>query len=417
METNGCMLLRHEMNRYATFLKDNGWLEVDSPKKADMVLVTTCAVIQDAEDRSVEMIKRNYQRKSGIAKFLVGGCLPGINPSRIRKIGKDIILFTNQNAKVLNQFAKLGTKIEGVTSDGLDTHRITMPGPLHEKMAVSNLLLERIVGVLDKILNTKKFSETFNYSTYGRFFWKEDDLCEVKVAEGCNLRCSYCAVSIAKGRLRSRPPEDILKEVKKCIDKGCSKIALLGDELGNYGCDADTNLVELLKRILRIEGDYRLAIRYIDPSMLIGMFSSLKKIFASGKIYYFCSAAQSGSNKVLREMNRHYNSEEFKECIKTVRKEFPEIFIHSQMIVGFPSETEGEFQESLDLLEDCQFDLVHVNEYSKRPGTSAAQMENQIPQETKERRAKEMKRLIRKIRRGNLRKRFFRSFERALKLE
>jgi len=208
----------------------------------------------------------------------------------------------------------------------------------------------------------------------------------IKVSTGCPNKCAFCAVKISRGELKSKPIDRIAEEFEEGLARGYTEFALLGTDVGAYGRDQDNTLVDLLRELVKREGDYTIRLRNIQPKFLIEMMPELREVLRSGKISYLSSAAQSGNNRILGLMNRGYKIEDYKEAILTLKSRFPKLQIRTQIMVGFPSETEDEFQDTLRLLDEVNFDFVEVYPFQARPNTEAARMKDQIPQKVIRRR-------------------------------
>jgi MiaB/RimO family radical SAM methylthiotransferase len=201
----------------------------------------------------------------------------------------------------------------------------------------------------------------------------------IKVSTGCIHTCAYCAVKISRGRVRSKPLPQIKEEFQKGLAEGFKEFSIIGTDLGSYGKDIGTDLVELLQQLIALKGDHQIRLRNLHPKFLIDKMDELKSIFQTGKISYLESAAQSGNNRILKLMNRSYTIEDYKIAIKTLNEQFPDIKIRTQLMVGFPGETDEEFQDTLNLIDEICFDLVEVYRFEPRPGTKADSMNNFIP--------------------------------------
>ena len=208
----------------------------------------------------------------------------------------------------------------------------------------------------------------------------------IKISTGCLTNCSYCAVRISRGKLKSKPLNKVINEFEEGLSKGFTEFSLIGTDTGSYGRDQGITLVTLLKELLAREGDYQIRLRNIQPRFLIEMMPELQDLFKSGKISYISTAAQSGNNRILKLMNRKYTIEEYKEAIRLINKEFPHIQIRTQIMVGFPSETEEEYQDSVRLLDELNFDIVEIYLYSPRPNTKAAKIKEQVSKDVAEKR-------------------------------
>ena len=205
----------------------------------------------------------------------------------------------------------------------------------------------------------------------------------IKICSGCLGNCSFCAIRLSRGGLKSKPFETVIKEFEEGLTKGYKDFALLGTEVGAYGKDLGIDLVVLLKELISRKGDYRISLRNLHPRNLIEMLPELCKVFGSGRIPYVACSPESGNNRILGLMNRGYNIEDFKEAILTLNHEFPQIKIRTQLMVGFPTETEEEFQDSMRLVDGLHFDFVEVYIFEARKGTRAAAMTGQVPEKIK----------------------------------
>ena len=227
-------------------------------------------------------------------------------------------------------------------------------------------------------LYNKRLSQSYN-------IYNSHTFC-IKVCTGCLNACAFCAVRLSRGKLRSKPINHVVKEFEEGLAKNIKEFALIGTELGAYGRDRGTTLPTLLKELIRRKGDYIIRLRNINPKYLIEMMPEFREILKCGKISYLSSPVESGNNRILRLMRRSYKIEDYKQAILTLKREFPQIHIRTQILVGFPSETEDEFQDTLRLLDELSFDFVEVYCFQSRPNTEAARMNNQVPQEVIKRR-------------------------------
>ncbi len=396
IETNGCSVVRHDTQRYSKYFRLNGYSEIDSPENADIILLTTCAVIKNTEDYSIFALRRLLNKKKKEAKLIVGGCLPRINFSRLSSEFSGFYFSKDEEYK-LNDFINASVKIDEIFWDGdiIREHSLGDPDLIYSEEQKDQLIL---AGELSKKLKNPKYLEIYNYLTKGRFMWRENDLFEVKVADGCNYRCSYCATKNAKGDLKSREIEKVAEEFKFGVKKGYKKIVLTGDEVGGYGIDIGTNLIKLLNKILPFSGESRIALRYISPDFLVKYFEDLEPFFKSGKIYYFCSSFQSGSPQILKLMNRSNDISSFVNVISKISAKYPEVYKHTQVIIGFPRETECDFKKTLEVLKKEYFEYISVIKYSIRPNTAAFNMGGHLSESVIEDRYKRAKKLTSKLR-------------------
>lgn len=206
----------------------------------------------------------------------------------------------------------------------------------------------------------------------------------VKIQDGCNAFCSYCIIPYVRGRVRSKLPSDVIKEVTTLVEKGYKEIVLTGIHTGRYGIDIDTNLEELLNKLVKIPNIYRIRLSSIEINEIT---PGIKKLLKENKIMakHLHIPLQSGSNKILKLMNRRYNKEEFLSMIDNLR-DIKDISLTTDLIVGFPNEGEDEFNETIDTLNKIGFTKIHTFPYSRRNGTPAANMNNQVKPEIKKER-------------------------------
>ena len=220
----------------------------------------------------------------------------------------------------------------------------------------------------------------------------------VPVSEGCLNNCTFCAGKLAKGNLFSYPETQILKEVKNALKEGCKEIYITSQDMGCYGFDRKTNLVELLKKVVSIDGNFWVRIGMMNPDHVLKFLEELIEIYKSEKIYKFLHIpVQSGSNSVLKSMNRTYNASDFEKIVKSFRKEIHNVVISTDIIVGFPGETEKDFKESYDLIKKTKPDILNITRYWPRKGTKAADFPNQLHSRDKKERSRKITELFDKI--------------------
>jgi MiaB-like tRNA modifying enzyme len=194
----------------------------------------------------------------------------------------------------------------------------------------------------------------------------------VPISEGCLGYCSYCAARIARGRLRSYPAEHIIKEIEECIRDGFKEIQLTAQDTGVYGFDIGSNLPNLLKRISKIDGDFRVRVGMMNPGYTRKIMRELIEAFRSRKIYKFIHVpVQSGDNTVLKDMKRNYSVNDFVELVTAFKRAFSDVVLSTDIIVGYPTETEESFTKSVELVEKIKPDIINITRFSKREGTEA----------------------------------------------
>jgi len=202
--------------------------------------------------------------------------------------------------------------------------------------------------------------------------------------------CTYCAIKHAKGSLKSVPIHEIISKFKDGLNKGCKEFALIGQEVGCYGQDINTSIVELLKEMNKVKKDYKLHILFLEPSWFLKYFDGLKNTFVSNNIVSINLTLQSSNDRIIRMMGRKYKVKEVIERVRELKKEFPSITLRTHLMVGFPGETEKEFKDTLRVM--GEFDFVNgLFMYTGRPGCPSSQMPNQVPKNVKRKRLRKLK--------------------------
>lgn len=351
ISTFGCQMNEHDTEKIIWVLEKIGYQQTNNRNEADIIIFNTCAVRKTAEDRVFGQLGelQNLKRKNPDLIIAVCGCLMQKEEIRDYFLSKhkhiDIVFGTNNIHKLpqlIDRHLRTGDKVIDVIED---TREIS-----------------------DNIDSNRKYS-------YKAF---------VDIMYGCNNFCSYCIVPYTRGRERSRSVKSIINEVENLAQTGCKEITLLGQNVNSYGktLEEKTTFSQLLALLNKIEGIERIRFMTSHPKdfsdELIEAYKSLDKL-----CNHLHLPVQSGSNRILKLMNRNYTKEQYLERIYKLREEIPDIAITTDIIVGFPGETEEDFEETLDLIKKAKFDSAFTFLYSIREGTNAAKMTNQIPDEIK----------------------------------
>ena len=239
-----------------------------------------------------------------------------------------------------------------------------------------------------KSQNVGKIEEEKEFQDFGTITYTEKTRAVIKVQDGCNNFCSYCIIPYAKGRVRSRKVESVIKEVQEIVKKGIKEVVITGIHVASYGKDFTdgTKLIDLLEQINKIEGLKRIRLGSIEPNLITEEF--VERLGNVDKICdHFHLSLQSGCNDTLKRMNRKYTIEEFENSVNLLRKKFPNVALTTDIIVGFPGETEEEFNKTYEFLKKIKFSKMHIFKYSPRQGTVAAKMKQQIDAKIKEKRS------------------------------
>jgi len=376
--TNGCPENRIDAARMLEFLKHNGWKISDSYRSADLILFNTCGHTQGSEESSLRIIRHINATKDPSARFIVCGCLTKINLQRLREIyGGEI--FGSDDIQSLGRFVRTEFNTDLIQANYLvPSEKISMVTGRYLKKW-SNLWSLRAIAQQFARAYMIRLNEIINV-------FRPHTFC-IKVSTGCLSACSYCAIRQSRGRLHSKHSNHVKREFEEGLRQGKKEFALIGTDLGAYGRDLGTDLVELLKELVGFGGEYSIRLRNIHPKFLIEMMPRLCEVLHSGRIAYLSTAVESGSDRILKAMNRGYTIEQYKEAIRTLNKEFPDIEIRTQFMVGFPGEKEEDFQASLRVLDEVSIDYVEIYEFEARPNTIAERMEDQVPRRVVKKRA------------------------------
>lgn len=358
--TNGCPENRYDATQIQNKFKQNGWSITKRVSEADIIIFNTCgqSYNNNPNERiipSIKMLKEIQKEKKSSAEIIVCGCLPKTNPTELEKHHHGKIIYKDELEK-LSEICNLKNDLQISNNYNLIPYTTTIK-KIDKRILTkflsypikTKLLHLRIWGKLNKI---NKEINVFREKTY-----------VIKVSTGCLSNCAYCTIRKARGILKSKSIEDIITEFKEALKMGVSEFGFIGTDVGAYGRDHHQTLVDLLNEIIKIDADYKIRIRNINPKYLIEMYPKLKQIFKSGKISYIESSVESGSNYILRKMRRMYKIEDYINVIRSINREFPDMKIRTQIIVGFPGETEEDFKETLKLLDKCRFDFVETYEY------------------------------------------------------
>jgi MiaB/RimO family radical SAM methylthiotransferase len=361
---NGCPESRIDSSVVQNFLIENGWTLTDKVEEADLVLFRACGLVNNAVDNSLRIIKKLDAQKKENAKFIVWGCLPKIDKEALRSVYSGIT-FGEDEVNIFDKILEAKKPIAEVTAN------YCVPR-FEFKPPAWNVSLERFL--------TKKFNIVVSEREF-----------IIKASTGCLGNCSYCNVRKSRGLVHSKTIEEVVTEFRNGLKKGFRHLSLLGTDLGAYGRDLGYNLADLLVEMTKEKGEYKIGLRNVNPYYLIEMFEELRPIFARGKISFLLTAAQSGSDRILKLMRRRYKIQDFIRCIKVVNNEYPNIILRSQIMVGFPTETEEDFQMSMRLSDELKFDWVEIYKFSPNKGTLAATMMDQVPEHIKEIRYKQLR--------------------------
>lgn len=377
---NGCSENKMDCAEMKEFFLKNGWFITNDLASADIVFFNSCGVTSVRENTSLDMLSEIKKHKKQSAEIIVWGCLPKINKERLCEEHKDIIIFDLDEAEHLEDYFEGEVRFKDIEANYLVTSRGGLSRRGHYNLEYLKNLLRFPIYFLRRrgghILNRGSALVSFI----------DPDIFSIRVSTGCLSACTYCGVRFSRGKLESQPLHKIVAQFKKGLEKGFRKFTLIGTDLGAYGKDQGTDLTSLLSNLLEDHRDFELLLPNINPRWLQTMLPDMKNLVKSQKIVVIGAGVQSGSNRMLRLMNRGYNSEDFKEALTSLKETFPALRLRTNIIVGFPSETEEDFHDTLRLLNEIDFTFADVHRYSPRSKTKAANMSGQLTEEVIEER-------------------------------
>ncbi|MGB9790644.1 MAG: tRNA (N(6)-L-threonylcarbamoyladenosine(37)-C(2))-methylthiotransferase MtaB [Thermotoga caldifontis] len=354
----GCKVNQYETELIIEQLERAGIVVSPDPTSVDICVLNTCMVTNEAARQSRQYL-RKLRRLNPNALLVAVGCYSHLDADSIKKCGVDLILGNKEKREILTYINEWLQKRE---------QKVEVSQPDYEiDERVNNFLAERVRAY-------------------------------VKIEDGCDEYCTYCIVPLARGRkIRSKPVEIVVQEVRNLVSSGYKEIVLTGVNLGRYGRDTGDDLARLLRQILKaVPGEFRIRLSSINvqdiSEDLMEMFKNKEKLCPHLHV-----PVQSGSNRILKAMNRNYTVEQVLNLLERLRTIDPDFSVTSDIIVGFPGETIGDFEKTLQLVERAVFSKVHAFKYSDRPGTPASRMKQKVPPEEKDRRMKLLREVAEKV--------------------
>ncbi len=352
--TLGCKVNQYETNAMAQQFIEKGYKIVEHTEKADIYIVNTCTVTNMSDRKSRQMLRREKELNKD-AIIVACGCYAQTAKEELEQMEEiDLVLGNNEKKDIVKYVEKyIESKIpETKTED---------------------------------VMQQKEFIE------FGDVIFTEKTRAVIKIQDGCDRFCSYCIIPYARGRVRSRKPEHVISEITEIAKNGIKEVVITGIHIASYGKDFNNGykLIDLLEEINTIKSIERIRLGSIEPLIITEEFvERLKKL--EKVCHQFHLSLQSGCDETLKRMNRRYTTEQFKEIAHLLRKNFSDAILTTDIIVGFPGESEEEFKTTYKFLEEIKFYKMHIFKYSPRKGTKAERMENQVDGNKKEERSKKL---------------------------
>ncbi len=351
--TLGCKVNQYETNAMAQKFKEAKYEIVDMNNDiSDICIVNTCTVTNMSDRKSRHSLRRVKEKNSN-AIIVAVGCYAQVAKNDLEKMPEIDIVLGNEEKVNIVQY------------------------------------VERFMANRDKIIEIEDIASKKEFEDMGQITYTEKTRAFIKIQDGCNQFCSYCIIPYARGRVRSRNADSIIKEITQIAQNGIKEVVITGIHVASYGRDFgnENGLIELLEKINKIEGIKRIRLGSLEPKIITEDF--MQRLIKLEKIcHHFHLSLQSGCDEILKRMNRKYTTTEVYEIIERLRRYYNDVMITTDIIVGFPGETEEEFETTYKFLKKVKLYKMHVFQYSPRKGTRAAVMPNQIDGKLKEQRSK-----------------------------
>ena len=350
----GCKVNQYETNAMIQKFKSNNYEIVDFNDVSDIYVINTCTVTNIAEKKSRQMIRKARENNKN-AIIVAVGCYAQVAEKELENLKEiDLVLGTNEKNNIVEY-------IKEYIENNKNQNKIS------------------------NVLNQKEFLD------FGNVTYTEKTRAVIKIQDGCDKYCSYCIIPYARGRVRSRLPENIIHEIQEIAKNGTKEIVITGIHIASYGKDFQNNfkLIDLLEKINKIKGIERIRLGSLEPTIITEDF--VERIAKLEKVCnHFHLSLQSGCDETLKRMNRKYSTKEFEKNVQLLKNAYKDVALTTDIIVGFPGETEEEFEQTYNFLKKIKFYKMHIFKYSPRKGTKAAVMPNQINPQIKEQRSKKL---------------------------
>ena len=347
IETYGCTFNQADSEIMAGVLNANDIEIVDSQEDADAIIVNTCYVKLPTESKVINRIKK-LQQQYPDKEIIVGGCMVEVDPKKLDAIGPNC----------------------------------SWIGP-HQLNKTADVVKSAIAGEV-----TREFGFSNEPKVCVPKMRHDPYIHVIQICEGCLGACTYCCTRFARGHLNSYPIKDIVAEAKEAIEDGCVEIELTAQDTSAFGKDTGEKLSDLIKAVASLDGDFKVRVGMMHPKNIGNDLDNLIEAFKMEKVYDFIHLPiQSGSDKVLKEMRRNHTVEDYKKIVHKFREEIPDITIATDIIIGYPTETEEDFNDTVALVEEIKFNLMHLSKYQHREGAISSALDN-IPFEDMKRRSK-----------------------------
>ena len=365
------------------YFKVNGWESAQNVENADVIIVATCGFDEGNRRESLRLLGLVDKRRKKGSRLFVVGCLPGIEPEAILE-RFDAMAIHPADINRFDEIISARVKLRNVDPVN-DITPVIADARNHWGFIERHPTLKDIRESLSRRLRQRR-SGIAEESTYF-----------IRIARGCAEECTYCAIRFATGLLRSKSPQDILTEFDAGLKQGYKRFELVADDIGPYGQDIGTDCVELLKCLFDRPQDFQLVLTDVNPRYMIRHKSRIIDLLRANRdrVQLLRVPIQSGSDRILELMRRKYTSAEVVDCLGCLRQAAAAIPLDTHVLIGFPGETDQDFQQTLDLLKAVRFDSIQVYRYADRPKTLASTMPDKVPEKTIDQRTRTLLRQFR----------------------
>jgi threonylcarbamoyladenosine tRNA methylthiotransferase CDKAL1 len=357
LETYGCSLNSADSDIIVGILADMDCNRVESIDAADLIILNTCGVKEPTEDRIISRLENLSSRKTPV---IVAGCLPKISLERIERALPDYAAIIGPQS------------------------------------------IESLGEIVPRVLKGEVGITHLDSNDGSKLKWLEGPpksvICTIPICEGCLGNCAYCAVKFARGAVKSHSKRDIFDTVERCVRSGYKEIRITSQDLGTYGVDIDSNLVELTTMIDKIDGQHKFRLGMFNPNLVLDSIGDLVQVMKSDHFFkFFHIPLQSGSNSILQAMGRKYTIDEWNQIVNTVKHTFSDFTLATDIIVGFPGETEQDFELTMDIISKVRPPVVNISKYGDRSGTEASKSQNKVDTLAKKDRSRQLTILVNEI--------------------
>ena len=395
----GCARRQLDCERIRSYFAANGLQWVEDPERADVIVVSSCGLSKEFEDRCLDFLRRALRCRGEVVLY---GCLPSMNPERVDGVFDGKIVNTRTIDKFDAEFPGLPVPMREIP----DANRAFAPAPgssvgalkrrlkrfdLYHPVRLAHVIWRGIGPIAAELHKTLPWLVPAGLVSPALPFAIDfnNELFTLRIAEGCRGKCSYCTIRRAIGGLESKPLDDLLVELRSGLREGARRINVISSDTGSWGTDRGETLPELLRAVLA--EDENLVIQFIQdlhPSWICRYGPELEELVATGRIRSILTAVQSGSERVLSLMRRPTDLALFRRTLKALRRASPRLRLRTQIIVGFPSETEEDLRETMALVRACRFDEVDVFTYFETPSMASAKIQPKVTGDASAARAK-----------------------------